>query len=90
MKVYLVVNEWSTEDACGVATHAYDSYEKAHKIFEEVKEEEIRECWDKAFEDGKLVDGYEVEDCNDHFEIWESGYYAASHTCIEIRELEVL
>ena len=90
MKIYLVVNEWSTDDASGVATSAYDSYEKAHEAFEKIKEEEIRESWDRAFEDGNLVDGYEIEDCDGYFEIWESEYYAQSHTFLQIRALEVL
>lgn len=90
MKVYLVVHEWSTEDASGVATSAYDSYEKAHEAFEKIKKEEITEYWDRAFENGNLVDGYEMEEFDGYFEIWESGYYAQSHTFIQIRALEVL
>lgn len=90
MKIYLVVNEWSTETASGVSHLAYDSYEKAYEKFEEVKKEEITECWDRAFDNGNIVDGYEVEEYDDHFEIWDSGYYAQSHTCLKIEALEVL
>ena len=91
MKIYLAVNDWSTEDASGISTYAFDTLEKAKEEISKWIEEEKRECWDQAFdENGELLDGYELEQTALSWEIWESGYYISSHTRIEIRILEVL
>ena len=89
MKIYLVVNDWATEDTSDVSITAFDSFEKAKKEFEKQKLEERCECWDKAFNGEEIADGYNLDESAVLFEIWEEGYYISSHTRIQILEQEV-
>lgn len=91
MKIYLVINEWTFEDTNGVVTAAFDTLDKACAEANAWIEEEKGECWAQAFdENGEIVDGYKIERTLFGWEIWEDGYYAVSHTRIEVRELEVM
>lgn len=89
MKIYLVVNDWATEDASDVSITVFDMPEKAKKEFEKQKFEERCECWDKAFNGEEIADGYCLDENDFLFEIWEDGCYVTSHTRIQIIEKEV-
>ena len=89
MKVYLVVNDWATEDANDVSITVFDSFYKAKYELKKQREEECRECWEQAFNNGKLCEGYCLDENDFLFEIWEDGYYVTSHTRIQIIEKEV-
>ena len=89
MKIYIVVNDWATEDTSDVSITAFDSLEKAKQEFEKQKIEEKTECWDKAFNGEEIADGYCLDENDFLFEIWEEGYYISSHTRIQILEQEV-
>ena len=49
MKVYLVVNDWATEDANDVSITVFDSFEKAKDELLKQRAEEINECWQFVF-----------------------------------------
>ena len=89
MKVYLVINDWATEDSSDVGITVFDSLEKAKKEFQLQRKFEIEECWDSAFDNGKIRDNYCLDENDFLFEIWEDGYYITSHTRIQIIEKEV-
>ena len=89
MKIYLVVNDWATEDSSDVSITVFDSLEKAKKEFQLQRKYEIGECWEQAFDNGEIRQGYCLDENDFLFEIWEDGYYVTSHTRIQIIEKEV-
>ena len=89
MKVYLVVNDWATEDSSDVSITVFDSPEKAKDELLKQKAEEINECWEQAFDNGEIRQGYCLDENDFLFEIWEDGLYVTSHTRIQIIEKEV-
>ena len=89
MKVYLVVNDWATEDLSDVSVNIFDSLEKAKKEFQLQRKCEIEEYWNSAFDNGEIRDNYRLNENDFWFEIWEEGYYISSHTRIQILEQEV-
>ena len=101
MKVYMIVFEWSTEDAADVEVEVYGTYDKAVDRFNKIIESErdvsiswVDDAWD---ENGKLLDNYDL-DCNEPFadgeehELWwniecKNDWYLHDH--LELRILEV-
>lgn len=89
MKIYLVVNDWATEDSSDVSITVFDSLEKAQKELLKQRAEELNEYWNNVFDNGKLREEYRLDENDFYFEIWEEGYYLTSHTRIQIIEKEV-
>ncbi len=89
MKVYLVVNDWATEDASDVSITVFNTPEKAKGELLKQRTEEINECWEQAFDNGEIRQGYYLDENDFLFEIWEDGHYVTSHTRIQIIEKEV-
>lgn len=98
-KIYLVLFQYSTDDADGIDTQAFDTYEKAVNRFHELIEAEKQPdmSWAaNAFENGELDHCYEL-DCSDfvdgqEHELWwyltcKVDWYL--HDFIELRILEV-
>ncbi len=101
MKAYLIVFEWSTDDASDVEAEVFDTYEKAVTRFNEIIENEhypevswVSDAWD---ENGELLEDYELQ-CNEQYtdneehELWwyiecKNNWYLHDH--LELRILEV-
>lgn len=90
MKVFMVKNDWATDDGSDSSIRLFQTYEKAKEYYNEIILEEKSEFWSQAFENSEIVDGYVLDEGEDYFEIFEDGYYASSHTCVTLTKEEVL
>ena len=88
--VYVVTNEWATEDANGVSVKVFKKHDDAYEEMQKQIQAEINENMAQAFFNGEPIDGYCVDEGIDFWECWEDGYYTANHVLISIRRHEVL
>ena len=100
MKAYIVSLQFSTDDADGVDIEVFSTYEKAVKRFNEIIETEKQPgmSWvADAYEDGKLLHGYEIDESPEYndgeeHELWWNitcKYDWYIHTFIELRFTEI-
>ena len=100
MKVYTVSLEYSFDYGDGLEIEVFSTYEKAVKRFKELVKTETQPgmSWAaEAFEDGKLLRGYDLDasaDYNDGTEREHWWYISCkndwpTHTFIELRFAEV-
>lgn len=71
-----------------IETEGYEDFKLACNTLKQ-RAEEINECWEQAFDNGEIRQGYCLDENDFLFEIWEDGYYVTSHTRIQIIEKEV-
>ena len=83
MKVYIIHKELVADGMAEInETRAFDSKEKAAKVFNEIKEKEIKEAVDADWD-------YDASDDSDTFFETYGEYYAANHFNLELVECEV-
>lgn len=91
MTVYELKVDWATNDDYGCTTTLYSTYSKAKKAmnFEVLQAMEDYGVFNEIT--GELEnDSYELEVYDDHWELYEDGYYLYNHCLIEITEKEIL
>ena len=71
MEVFMVKNDWATDDSSDSSIRLFQTYEKAKEYYNEIILEEKSEFWSQAFENGEVVDGYVLDEGEDYFEIFE-------------------
>lgn len=90
IKVYAVVTDWATYDDNGCNVKLFSSYDKALNEFNKVVEEEKTKNWSSVIDkEGKVKEGYILEEDKDYFKIYEDNDYNDNHTEMWIEEKEV-
>lgn len=89
MKVYEVKVDWATQDAEGCTTEIYATEEKARKAFNFEIAQAMQDygCFDE--EVGKLDDGWELEQRDNYWHLFEDGFWSSNHCLIALTEKEV-
>ena len=89
MKVYELKIDWATNDAQGCTTEIYATEEKAIKSmnFEIVQAMQDYGCFDE--ETGELEDGWELEQRDNYWHLFEDNFWCQNHCLITVTEKEV-
>lgn len=88
MKVYEIKVDWAINNAADCTTELFSTEEKARKAF---NSEKIDAMQDYGFaDDGSYnTDCYELEEDDNSWDFWESGFYNDCHCHITLTEKEV-
>lgn len=81
MKVYVVTEEWNVNCEPGLNVSVFKDKNKAIATYDELVV--------SAKIDGESFNFKEVIDEENHFEIYEEGYYSMNHICINLFEKEI-
>lgn len=89
MKVYEVKVDWATRDSEDCTTEIYATEEKARKAMntEIVQAMQDYGCFDE--ETGELDDGWELEQRDNYWHLFEEGWWSTNHCLITLTEKEV-
>lgn len=90
--VWELSHSWNDGDLEMFSTKLFWKEEDARKAFKEAVEECVREGCSAMFSDPDNhipEDGFELEETEDLFYVWESGYAAQNYEEIQVNEKEV-
>ena len=89
MKVYELKIDWATNDDEACTTEIYETEEKAKKAmnFEIVQAMQDYGCFDE--ETGELDEGWELEQRDNYWHLFEEGWWSTNHCLITVTEKEV-
>lgn len=89
-KIWILSIQWATQDSADISLTAYANHEAARKAFEgAVCTCKELDCSEMFNDDWTVAEGYELEEREDYFFVYEEGFAASNFEEIKVYELDV-
>jgi len=88
--VYVVKTDWAYDGEGNSESTLFRNYKEAKQRFDKaVQDEKVCSWVENAIINNVVQEGYEFEEKEDYWEVWEEGYYAGTHTLIQVIKTEI-